>query len=461
MGKFAEEDRARVARWVMKFQQLTGPVMAKGVEDTAFYRYNRLVSLNEVGDHPAQFGTSVEHFHEANSRRAKLWPHAMLATSTHDNKRSEDVRARIDVLSEMPDRWQTALRTWSRFNDAKKMALEGETAPTQAPDDNDEYLFYQMLLGVWPLAENPSNEEAENEEAEEAVAASPWGVLVEPGEGESYQLFRGRIAAYMLKAAKEAKLYTSWLNPFEEYEKGLNRFVERVLQPGVRNRFLKDFASFASTIAYFGHFNSLAQTLLKLTSPGVPDIYQGNELWDFSMVDPDNRRPIDYARRATLLKEVAAAHRRKGKGRVRFAQELTQQWPDGRIKLFVTQRSLHFRRDHAALFTHGAYLPLDVVGERGQHLCAYMREDETGDHALVVVPRLVATLVEREPRPPVGEEVWGGTAIVLPADREPRTYTNLFTGEAITPLPQGKAWALPAAEVLANFPVALLAPQAD
>ena len=452
MGKFGPAERERLARWVMKFQQLTGPVMAKGVEDTAFYRYYRLASLNEVGDHPAQFGTTVEKFHEANRLRAELWPHAMLATSTHDNKRSEDVRARMDVLSEMPDRWQAMLRTWSRLNASKKLELEGESTPIQAPDDNDEYLFYQTLLGVWPLhGAMPA----------EADEARPWGALVEPGESAIYQEFRQRIAAYMLKAAKEAKIYTSWLNPGEEYEKAVSRFVERALQPSPRNRFLKEFAPFAASVAYFGQFNSLAQTLLKLTSPGVPDIYQGNELWDFSLVDPDNRRPVDYARRAALLKEVRAAERRKGSGRVRFARELMEQWPDGRSKLHVTQRTLTFRRDHEMLFTYGSYVPLDVVGERAQHVCAYLRQDEAGDQVIVVVPRLVATLVERELHPPVGEEVWGDTAILLPADHARPSYTNLFTGERVTVLPHGKSEALHLDDVLANFPVALLAPQVE
>lgn len=442
MGKFGKEDRARIAEWVMKFQQLTGPVMAKGVEDTAFYRYNRLVSLNEVGDHPSQFGLSVAEFHQEIIHRAALWPHAMLATSTHDNKRSEDVRARINVLSSLPDEWQAALRQWSRLNASKKQELDGEAAP----DANDEYLFYQTLLGVWPLAP-----------AELEQPMSPWGFLLQPGDSAPYQEFRQRVGQYMLKAAKEAKVYTSWVNPYEEYEEALLHFVDRVLHPTTRNRFLINLAPLARRVAYYGHFNALAQTLLKLTVPGVPDIYQGNELWDFSLVDPDNRRAVNYDLRRTYLKEIKAATKRKVKGKVRYAQELVQQWHDGRIKLFVTKHTLRFRRDHDDLFTNGAYIPLETTGAASQHLCAYLRQNAQGEQAIVVVPRLVATLTKQAERPPVGAEVWGDTAILLPADHAATSYENVFTGERITPAPRGKALALPVAAVLGNFPAALLA----
>ncbi len=414
IDEFDEADRPRVAHWVMKFQQLTGPVMAKGVEDTAFYRYNRLVSLNEVGDHPSTFGISVEQFHLENSRRATLWPHTMLATSTHDNKRSEDVRARINVLSELPDLWQAALRTWSRLNAAKKREMDG----IAAPDANEEYLFYQILLGAWPLAQST-----------EATQESRWGMLLQPGDSEEYQTFRQRIRDYMIKAAKEAKVYTSWLNPYQEYEEGLRRFVDRVLQPGPRNRFLNEMAPLARLVAYYGQFNSLAQTVLKLTVPGVPDIYQGNEVWDFSLVDPDNRRPVDYAHRATLLKELKAATKRSNKGKIQFAQELVQKSTDGRIKLFVTQRALNFRRNHHELFADGTYTPLEVIGERASYLCAFLRQNGQGQQALVVVPRLVATLAERIERPPMGAELWGDTAIVMPTPSGGQDHLNVFTDE--------------------------------
>jgi (1->4)-alpha-D-glucan 1-alpha-D-glucosylmutase len=447
LEQFREEDRPRVADWVMKFQQLTGPIMAKGVEDTAFYRYNRLVSLNEVGDHPAQFGISVEQFHEENSRRAALWPHTMLATSTHDNKRSEDVRARINLLSEMPDLWQSSLRQWSRFNGSKKRELDGEAAP----DANDEYFFYQTILGTWPIAQES-----------QSPADNPWGFLLQPKDTEDYQDFRKRISDYMLKAAKEAKVYTSWLNPYVEYEEALLHFVDRVLQPSSRNRFLIAFAPMARMIAYFGQFNSLAQTVLKLTAPGVPDLYQGNELWDFSLVDPDNRRPVDYAQRSTLLKKLQSAGKRKGSDPLRLAQSLVKQSHDGRIKLFVTHRTLCFRRDHYDLFTGSAYIPLEVMGEQARHLCAYLRQTEpnsgAGEQALVVVPRLVATLTGRAERPPTGPDVWGDTQLVLPAGNEGRTYHNLYTGESVTVTEQEGHITLPAAKLLAHFPVALLTP---
>lgn len=447
MQSFDEADRPRIANWVMKFQQLTGPVMAKGVEDTAFYRYNRLVSLNEVGDHPSQFGLSVEHYHKENGRRVRYWPHAMLATSTHDNKRSEDVRARINVLSEMPDTWQNSLRTWSRLNATKKLELDGEAAP----DANDEYLFYQTLLGTWPIAPQPLGDHQ---------TPSPWGVLLQPVEGEEYNTFRQRISQYMIKAVKEAKVYTSWLNPHQGYEDALARFVDRVLQPSTRNRFLINLAPLARQAAYYGHFNSLAQTLLKLTAPGLPDLYQGNELWDFSLVDPDNRRAVDYDQRMQLLKEVKAVGKRQATGQLRYAQELVQQWHDGRIKLLVTQRTLRFRRDQYDIFTGGEYIPLDVVGARSEFVCAFMRrnpQSAQGEHAIIVVPRLVATLTERNERPPIGPEIWGDTRVLLPSDVQATSYRNLFTSEALHPGTQGKGLALPLAEILGHFPVALLA----
>ena len=267
---FQEKDRPALIDFVMKVQQITGPVTAKGIEDTAFYIFNRLVSLNEVGGNPAKFGMSVEQFHQANIRRFRNWPHSLLATSTHDTKRGEDVRARINVLSEIPGEWKSALKRWTRLNAAKKTQVHG----AMAPDSNDEYLFYQTLIGAWP--------------------AEPMGA----SEMES---FRERIAAYMLKATREAKVYTSWINPDEEYDGAVQRFVHGVLTETNTNRFLKDFQTFQQRVAAYGWINSLAQLLLKLTCPGVPDIYQGSELWNLSLVDPDNRRPVDYDHRRALL----------------------------------------------------------------------------------------------------------------------------------------------------------------
>jgi len=370
----------------------------------------------------------------------------MLATSTHDNKRSEDVRARLNVLSEIPDRWQTALRQWSRLNVSKKHKLEGQNEADVVPDKNAEYLFYQTLLGTWPLS--PS-----------ASTGSEWGALLQPDESEAYQQFRKRITDYTVKAAKEAKLYTSWLNPNESYEEATRRFVERVLLPSQRNRFLREFAPLARLVAYYGHFNSLSQMLLKLTSPGVPDIYQGNELWDFSLVDPDNRRPVDYEQRNKLLRQIVAAERRKSEEKMEYAQALVNEWQDGRIKLFVIQGTLHLRRQHPTLFTGSAYIPLEVTGERAQHICAYLRRNNIGGQFLVLVPRLVATLTELAEQPPIGAALWGDTTILLPPETILRSYSHLFTGERLILDQQEQGLVLPVAKALGNFPLALLTTQ--
>jgi (1->4)-alpha-D-glucan 1-alpha-D-glucosylmutase len=250
---------------VGKFQQVTSPVMAKGIEDTTFYVFNRLLSLNEVGGDATQFGLMPSVFHQRNRDRQVHWPWALSATSTHDTKRSEDVRARLNVLSEMPVEWQTSLSRWNTLNRRHRIELDD----TAAPDRNDEYFLYQTLLGAWPLGE--------------------------PGPAE-WADFLNRIQTYMQKAIREAKVHTSWVNPNPEYEGAVEQFVARLLDEK-NQRFLNDFRSFQRRISYFGLLNSLAQTLLKIASPGVPDFYQGTELWDFSLVDPDNRRPLDYARK--------------------------------------------------------------------------------------------------------------------------------------------------------------------
>jgi (1->4)-alpha-D-glucan 1-alpha-D-glucosylmutase len=269
-----------------------------------------------------------------------------------------------------------------------------------------------------------------------------------------YQDFRQRISDYMLKAVKEAKLHTRWLNPNQEYEEAVRYFVEKVLQPNPRSRFLNALAPLARLVAYFGHFNSLSQTLLKLTTPGFPDIYQGNELWDFSLVDPDNRRAVDYDHRRSLLKELMNS---KGKrtGQRQLIQDLVKGWPDGRIKLFVIQRTLRFRRQHPDLFA-GGYVPLETSGAAAQHLCAYLRQNQAGEQFLVIVPRLAATLTERTECTPVGEDIWGDTQILLPDTERGRSYSNLFTGAKCSGVNRGGKATLAAAELLADFPLALL-----
>lgn len=412
--------RKKVVRFAMKFQQYTPPVMAKAFEDTVFYRDCCLLSLNEVGGGPQCFGVSRASFHQANRLRQQRWPHAMLATSTHDSKRSEDVRARINVLSEIPDLWKKRVRRWQRLNRRHTRRLAGHVIPSR----NDEYLLYQTLLGTWPL---------------------------QPTEGELAR-YRERIAAYMLKAVREAKLQTSWLKPDAAYEEAVASFVAALLQPGSANRFLADFAEFAQMIGRFGLLNSLSQLLLKLTAPGVPDIYQGNELWDFSLVDPDNRRPVDFKRASRLLSGLSGF----------FAEgssltSLLVNLEDGRAKLFVTRQCLLFRRMHPDLFVHGPYEGLQLQGEAERCLTVLAR-GSGGAHLLAVAPRFFASLLaeQEEKAPGIHEAVWGETRILLPESFGPARYRNIFTGVChVTKRKNGREF-LEVAPILRIFPVALL-----
>jgi len=412
-------------RFVGKFQQVTAPVEAKGVEDTAFYRYNRLVALNEVGGRPDRFGTSLDEFHAHCRRRQERWPGGLSTTSTHDTKRSEDVRARIAVLSELPRDWRAAVGRWHRWNRRHLTDVEGRPAP----DRNDEYLLYQTLVGSWPL---------------DVPEAGP------PPE------YAARIQAYMLKAAKEAKRNTSWINPNQAYDDALQRFVGAVLLPGPGNRFLRDFRDFHPPVARLGMANSLAQTLIKITAPGVPDFYQGSELWDFSLVDPDNRRPVDFPRRAKLLAELAAC---AGQGdRSALARELVAGWPDGRIKLYLTQQALTLRREYPGLFREGDYLPLAAEGGGAACLCAFARCGQ-GATALVLAPRLTAALTEGGARLALGRASWDDTAVILPPELA-RRYCDRFTGRPLEAQDRPAGPALAMAVVLADFPVALLVAEA-
>ena len=418
---FRVEDRRQVIDFVMELQQLTGPVMAKAVEDTAFYVYNRLTSLNEVGGDPEQFGLPLESFHRQNVNRQRHWPHSMLTTSTHDTKRSEDVRARINVLSEIPAEWDAAVTRWSRLNADKKSGVDAELAP----DCNDEYLFYQTLVGACPAESCTSEEFAD---------------------------FRERIGAYMEKAIKEAKVHTSWVNPNEAYDHAVSKFVKEVLVAGPENRFLSDFIQFHRRVAYPGVLNSLSQTLLKIASPGVPDFYQGTELWDFSLVDPDNRRPVDFGKRIKLLEELK---QREKENRPSLIQDLLTRWVDGKLKLYVTYKGLSFRRSHRSLFEEGNYIPIDALGGAKDHICAFARQ--TGNAwALVAVPRLITKLVTEE-RPPLGEETWGSSALVLPEDA-PDCWLNILTGEELKVILSEQRKLLPLASVFQSFPLALLTP---
>jgi (1->4)-alpha-D-glucan 1-alpha-D-glucosylmutase len=366
-----EEQRAAHAEFVLKFQQFTGPITAKGLEDTVFYIYNRLAALNEVGGEPQLFGLSVETFHERNLRRQRDWPASLLATSTHDSKRSEDVRARMLAISEIPPLWGRSLQKWRTTNRRFKKQIDD----AEAPDAGEEYLLYQTLLGTWPVD----------------LDGAPV-----PSAGPK---FIARIQRYMAKALKEAKLNTSWIQPNENWDDAMQEFVARILEAGPRNKFLPAFLPVAAEIARLGAINSLAQTAIKLTAPGVPDIYQGTEIWDDSLVDPDNRRPIDYARRREMLTQIENVP----------ANELMQCWPDGRIKMRLTQRLLHLRRENPELFREGIYEPINFGGAFADCAIGFVRRDR--DRAIIVI---VPRLSSRVGFPPIGDR-WQDTHVVLPA----------------------------------------------
>ena len=410
----AEAERADRLRFALKFQQLTGPVMAKGIEDTVFYIYNRLTSLNEVGGEPALFGLEPAEVHAENARRLERWPDAMLTSSTHDTKRSEDVRARIHALSELPREWRAAANRWSRLNRKYRSRVEG----VGAPDRNDEYLLYQTLLGVWPYDLADVNED-----------------------------IRDRVVAYMEKATREAQVNTSWTNPNVPYDEALATFVCSVLDPKLSAAFLSDFAGMRDTVCRAGAFTAISQQILKLTSPGVPDIYQGTELWDFSLVDPDNRRPVDFHIRERMLRKL-----KRRKPSDRQATELVDNYGDGRIKLFATERTLALRREQPELFARGSYEPLAASGPRADHLFAFRRRTASTE-LIVIVPRLIATLLKNGSEAPVGDAVWGTTSLRLPDFPEGAQYMNLFTGQTVTTPASGD---LQAAEAFRTFPVAVL-----
>ncbi len=404
-----EEARAEHANFVLKFQQSTGPIMAKGLEDTSFYIYNRLAALNEVGGEPQQFGVEIEEFHAHNLAVQRAWPSTLLATSTHDTKRSEDVRARMVAISEVPHLWQKALGRWRTINRRAK----AEVNETEAPDANEEYLLYQTLLGTWPM-----------DAAGRPVASATKEYIA-------------RIQEYMTKALKEAKVNTSWIQPNEQWDTATRDFVGKILEPGPKNKFVPAFVAMAEEIARLGAINSLSQLLLKCTAPGVPDIYQGNEMWDLSLVDPDNRRPVDYDLRRQMLASLKDA----------TPEALLQNWPDGRIKLFLTQRLLQFRREQPDLFRDGSYAPLRATGAHAESCVAFAREH--GDKWIVVLaPRLTA----RVGFPPIGDR-WQDTLIELPNAAAQGAAQELFTGRELRL--DGRALRL--AEAMAELPFAVYA----
>jgi (1->4)-alpha-D-glucan 1-alpha-D-glucosylmutase len=406
--------------FTLKFQQLTGPVMAKGLEDTTCYVYARFISVNEVGGSPDEFGTSVPEFHRSNTTRVEKWPHSMLSSSTHDTKRSEDVRARLNVLSEMPAVWTTQVMKWRRINHNLRSELSDGRV---APDNNEEYFLYQTLVGAWPLAMNTEGEKAD---------------------------FLQRMQQYMEKAVHEAKVNLSWLNPNAEYAEAVRSFVQRILAPtrgGKSNLFQESFRKFVQPVMYFGLINSLAQTVLKLTAPGVPDIYQGQEMWDFSLVDPDNRRPVDFALREQMLKDLLEAS--SSMKEIALCEEMLSSLDDGRTKLWVTAKTLNFRRAETELFQWGDYLPLQVSRGREEHAVAFAR---THAHraVIVAVPRLSYTLMKGKEEPPIGA-AWGESELSLPNDAIGKTLCNIFTGERHV-----AGTSILCRELFASLPVAVL-----
>ncbi len=417
-----DEDKAAWLNFAMRFQQITGPVMAKGVEDTAFYVYNRLVSLNEVGGMPERFGTPLETFHGQNIERLKSWPYALITTATHDTKRGEDTRQRINVLSELPREWAERVRSWARMNKKKKIMIDG----VEAPDRNEEYLLYQTLIGAWPA---------------------------EPMDERGRDTFIERIRDYVLKASREAKVNTSWFNQNGKYEEALAAFVGAILKPVRGNRFLNDFLPFQEMISHYGMFNSLSQTLLKICAPGVPDFYQGTELWDFSLVDPDNRRSVDFERRIRILEELK--RKEKEMTGAALAWELTQNAVDGRIKLYVIQKALAHRRANRELYGQGEYLPLVLKGSKAGNVCAFARR-KNGVLTITAVPRFLTGLISGNSAVPFGKGVWDDTMLMLPNEMPGGTYRNVFTGELLTAGAQNREEGIVVADIFGNFPVALL-----
>jgi len=412
---FAEQREARLA-FVMRWQQFTGPIVAKGLEDTTLYVYCPLISLNEVGGDPQPSVPSPFEFNAFIQGRQRRWPYGLSSTCTHDTKRGEDVRARINVLSELPGEWRRRLNSWARWNVNKKKFVDRQTAP----DRNEEIFLYETLLGAWPLsaAEMPA--------------------------------FGRRMKGYAIKATREAMVHTRWTRPNAEHERALTDFVAAIIKPGKGNLFLADFLKFQKKIAYFGMLNGLAQALLKLTSPGVPDIYQGCDLWDLRLVDPDNRGPVDFDRRTRLLEAI---EKRAQESLADFCKDSVQNWQDGRAKLYLTWKALNLRRQHRELFFEGSFVPLQVSGKRATNLIAFARR-KGKQWTLTIVPRWLAYA-----RAPMNwgrmAAFWRGTKISLPA-KAPIRWENIFSGDLVELAPGRKHPSLRAEDVLGNFPVACL-----
>lgn len=393
--------KAWADEWVCKLQQYTGAIMAKSIEDTFFYRYVRLFAANEVGHHPAEFGHPLADFHEKNLERAKIWPASMLGTSTHDTKMSEDVRARLLALSEIPEQWDAELHQWSKKNHQAKTLIND----VLAPDANEEYLLYQILLGAWPL------------------------------EGTVDETFRGRIKQFMRKALSESKKHTNWASPNEPWLNACDTFIDRILDRQASASFWDDFVPFAENLAFQGMKMSLVQVALKLTSPGIPDFYQGTELWDFSLVDPDNRRPVDYKLRQELLKSIGPSD----------IFQLFESWKDGRIKMYLIRTLLHHRREFPTLFSHGSYIPLKLTGPSAERFVSFVRQEGEKQLLVVALRRMdvngVADL----------KTICHDTMLSIP--KNSAIWRNLLTGRKV----EWRSGDISLSEILDRLPISLFA----
>lgn len=401
------KQRSEWHQFSMRFQQFTGPLTAKGFEDTLLYSFNRMLSLNEVGGSPDRFGLEEGEFHRFCSGRQQFWPLSMNTTSTHDTKRGEDVRARLNVLSEIPRQWREHVREWSQTN----RPLKRSVGRRKVPDKNDEYFLYQTLVGAWP--------------------SGPKGI----------QSFKERLSEYLVKAVREAKVHTAWIKPDKAYEEAFVAFAQTLFDP--KHPFLRQFLPFQRKIAFFGMLNSLSQVLIKVTAPGIPDFYQGSELWDLNLVDPDNRRVVDFAIRNRMLTAIMDEFEANPRGLIKI---LPQTWLDGRIKMFLTQRALAVRRRLHDLFEQGEYCAVPLEGQHAEHLVVFART--LGQScAVTVAPRFLTGLVE-EDHFPLGPDFWGQTILNLPVDTE---WEEAITGKQL-----GRTKRLTISEVLVEFPVGLL-----
>lgn len=396
---------------LMRLQQLTGSVVAKGVEDTVLYIYNRLLSLNEVGGDPSSFGCEINDFHEFNKSRRAKWSFSMNSTGTHDTKRGEDVRARLNVLSEVPSQFRLKIKRWTELNLNKKEKIGN----TLVPSRNEEYFVYQTLIGAFPFHQTEIPE------------------------------FTNRLKNYMVKAVREAKINSTWLSPNLAYEEATISFVSKLLDQTVGNEFLQEFLSFEKEIAFYGYLNSIGQTLLKIACPGIPDFYQGSELWDLNLVDPDNRRPVDFFKRKKLLNDILNVE-------TPDLKRLLENFQDGRVKLYAIHKLLGIRRKNRKLFEHGAYIPLTVKGPNRKHLVSFCRRKDASS-AIAIIPRFLTNLTTPLKIPP--SDVWKDTYISLPTNA-PGNWREVFTNKTVYSKMLANGKGLYMGELLETFPAALL-----